>query len=133
MTFGERMKELLDQGLTVSKELASKAGGKAQDWGGRGIAASKDLAGKAGAKAQDLGERGVLMLEIKQLENQAQRHIASLGAEAYNAFVERGECTVSVDDPAVKALLSQIESLKSAIEKREKELKSRRSAAGAKE
>jgi capsule polysaccharide export protein KpsE/RkpR len=133
MTFGERMKELLDQGLTVSKELASKAGEKAQDWGGRGIAASKDLVNKAGAKAQDLGERGVLMLEIKQLENQAQRHIARLGAEVYNAFVERGSSTVSVDDPAVKALLAEIESLKGVIEKREKELQNRRSAAGTKE
>ena len=50
MTFSERMRDLLEQGWTVSKELAIKAG----------------------SKAQDLGERGILMLEIKQLEGQAQ-------------------------------------------------------------
>ena len=64
MAFSERMKELFDQGLAASKDFALKAGGK----------------------AQELGERGVLMLEIKQLENQAQKLINRLGNEAYRAF-----------------------------------------------
>jgi capsule polysaccharide export protein KpsE/RkpR len=126
MTFSERMKELLDQGLAVSKELAGKAGEKAQDWGERGISASREFVNKAGAKAQDLGERGVLMLEIKQLEGQAQRLISRLGAEAYSAFAERGESSVSSDTPAVQALLTEIAVLKSAIEKREMEIQDRR-------
>ena len=58
MSFSEKMKEMLDQG----------------------VAASKEFAAKAGAKAQDLGERGVLMLEIKQLENQTEKLIGRLGA-----------------------------------------------------
>ena len=104
MTFSERMKELLDQG----------------------VAASKDLAAKAGAKAQDLGERGVLMLEIRQLEGQAQKAIGRLGAEAYQTFSERGEETLSASSPPVKALLSEIATAKEAIEQRESELKLRK-------
>jgi hypothetical protein len=126
MTFGERMKELMDQGLAVSKELASKAGEKAQDWGERGFAASRELASKAGAKAQDLGERGVLMLEIRQLESQAQRLFARLGAEVYGAFAERNEPSVSAGDGEIKALLSEIANLKAAMEKRETELQNRK-------
>jgi len=104
MMFIERMKGLLDQG----------------------VAASKDLAVKAGAKAQDIGERGVLMLEIRQLENQAQKLIGRLGAEAYNTFVERGEQTLSADSAPVKKLLGEIASAREAIESKEAELTSRK-------
>jgi hypothetical protein len=104
MTFVERMKELLDQGVT----------------------ASKDFAVKAGAKAQDLGERGVLMVEIKQLENQAQKLIGRLGAEAYQAFTERGEETLSAESAPIKALLADIATARESIEKKEAELESRK-------
>jgi hypothetical protein len=126
MTFGERMKELLGQGLSASKEIAVKAGEKAQDLGGKGLDASRDFLSKAGAKAQDLGERGVLLLEIKQLEGQAQKRIAQLGAEVYSAFAEQGAETVSADATAIKAILAEIASIKEAIEKRETELQSRK-------
>ncbi|MDR2246792.1 MAG: hypothetical protein LBE17_09045 [Treponema sp.] len=126
MSFSERMKELMDQGLAVSKELAGKAGVKAQDWGERGLSASREFVNKAGAKAQDLGERGVLVLEIKQLEGQAQRLISRLGAEAYSAFVERSEPSVSADAPAIRAILSELAILKGAIEQRETEIQNRR-------
>jgi hypothetical protein len=126
MTFGERMKELLDQGVAVSRELAGKAGEKAQDWGEKGLNASRDFVNKAGAKAQDLGERGVLMLEIKQLESQARRLIARLGSEVYTAFAERGETSVSSGDPAIRSILADIAGLKSGIEKREEDLQNRR-------
>ena len=104
MTFGDRMKEILDQGVTKSKEIAVKAG----------------------AKAQDLGERGVLMLEIKQLENQAQKLIGRLGGEAYQVFTERGEETLSRDNAAVKAILSDIATARESIEAKEAELKARK-------
>jgi predicted Fe-Mo cluster-binding NifX family protein len=122
MTFGERMKDILEQGVEVSREIMSKAGEKAQDWGEKGFQASKDLVNKAGAKAQNLGERGVLMLEVKQLEGQAQKLIARLGSEAYNAFAERGAKTISVDTPAVKTLLAELASIRDSIEKREAEI-----------
>jgi hypothetical protein len=104
MTFIERMKELLDQG----------------------VAASKEFAVKAGAKAQDLGERGVLMVEIRQLESQAQKLIGRLGTEVYQAFTERGEQTISADAAPVKTLLSEIAAIRESIEKKEAELESRK-------
>lgn len=104
MTFSDRMKELLDQG----------------------VAASKDFAVKAGAKAQDLGERGVLMIEIKQLESQAQKLIGRLGAEAYHTFTEREEEILSRESAPVKVILSDIAVIRQSIESKEAELKLRK-------
>ena len=104
MTFGERMKEMLDQG----------------------VAASKEFAVKAGAKAQDLGERGVLMLEIKQLESQAQKLIGRLGAFAYQVFTERNQDTVEKEMPEVRLLLTELAGVESSIEQKETELRNRR-------
>jgi hypothetical protein len=104
MTFSERMKDLLDQGLTVSKEFAVKAG----------------------AKAQDLGERGILMLEIKQLEGQAQKLLARLGNEAYIAFTERDQPAIDREAVEFRTLLNELAILKEAIEKKETELKNRK-------
>ena len=104
MTFSDRMKELLDQG----------------------VAASKEFAVKAGAKAQDLGERGVLMFEIRQLEGQAQKLVGRLGAEVYHIFMEQGEQTLSTETATVKALLSEIASTRESIERKESELQMRK-------
>jgi hypothetical protein len=104
MTFSERMKELLDQGVTASREFAVKAG----------------------AKAQDLGERGILMLEIKQLEGQAQKLLNRLGNEAYRAFIERDQAGIERDAPEFRAILSEIAAIRETIEKKDAELKSRR-------
>jgi hypothetical protein len=104
MTFGERMKDVLEQGWAVSK----------------------DIAAKAGAKAQDLGERGILMLEVKQLENQAEKLISRLGNEAYIAFTERDKNTVERDTVEIKTILEEIAVVKDAIEKKEIELKNRK-------
>ncbi|MDR2186151.1 MAG: hypothetical protein LBO80_10895 [Treponema sp.] len=122
MTFSERMKLLLDQSFQVSKELAAKAGVKAQDLGEKSI----ELMNKAADKAQDLGERGVLMLEIKQLEGQAQKLVVRLGSEVYKAFAEQGTRNLSSDTPAVKAILDEIASIRESIEKRETELTARK-------
>jgi len=100
----DRMSELVDQGLTVTKYFAVKAG----------------------AKAQDLGERSVLMIEIRQLESQAQKHIGRLGAEVYNALVERKEESVSAESIPIKAILSDIAATRESIEKKDAELKSRK-------
>jgi predicted Fe-Mo cluster-binding NifX family protein len=104
MTFSERMREIIDQGISVSK----------------------DFAVKAGAKAQDLGERGVLMLEVKQLEGQAQKLIGRLGTEAWEAFAERGVKTLSADTQAVKTILAEIAAIRESIEKKNGELQSRK-------
>ena len=104
MTFIERMKELLDQGVAVSKEFAVKAG----------------------AKAQDLGGRGVLMIEIRQLEGQAQKLIGRLGTETYQAFTERGEQSISIESTPVKSILAEISIIRESIEKKEDEIKKRK-------
>ena len=103
MTFSERMKEMLEQGWAVSKEFAVKAGGK----------------------AQDLGERGMLMWDIKQLENQAQKCLTRLGNEAFIAFTDRGQQTVDRDSAEFKTLLDELGNIKDQIEKKEFELKNR--------
>jgi hypothetical protein len=92
----------------------------------QGVAASKEFAAKAGAKAQDLGERGILMLEIKQLEGQAQRLLSRLGNEAYRAFAERDQSSIDRDAPEFKAILAEIAAVRETIEQKDAELKSRR-------
>ena len=106
MTFSDRMKEMLDQGLTVSKEFAVKAG----------------------AKAQDLGERGILMIEIKQLESQAQKALTRLGNEAYRMFAEHGETSINRDEPEFKSILEELSVIREAIDKKEADLKNRKGA-----
>ncbi|MDR0553662.1 MAG: hypothetical protein LBG76_02535 [Treponema sp.] len=104
MAFTDRMKDLFDQGLTASKGLASKAG----------------------AKAQELGEMGVLKFEVMQLEGQAQKLIGRLGNEVYNAFADQGAESISAESPEIKRLLEEIAGVRSAIEKREAELRVKR-------
>jgi hypothetical protein len=123
MSFSDRMKEIFDQGVIVSKDFLNKAGEKAQDWGEKGVKASKEMASKAGAKVQEMGEIGVLKFEIKQLENQAQKQIGKLGIEAYNAFVERGAKSITVDTPAVKIILAEIASIEQLIDQKEAQIK----------
>jgi hypothetical protein len=105
MTFSERMKELLEQGVT----------------------ATKDFAVKAGAKAQDLGEQGVLMVEIRQLEGKAQKILGRLGNEAYHIFVELNIPGIDKDMPAIKDLLTEIAGVREAIELKETALRNKRS------
>jgi len=103
MTFSERMKELLEQGWETTKDLAMKAG----------------------AKAQDLGERGLIMWDIKQLENKAQKLLARLGNAAYVAFTEKDQTEINRETSEFKTILDEIASTKEQIEKKEFELKTR--------
>jgi hypothetical protein len=126
MAFSDRMKELLDQGAQVSKEFLNKAGEKAQDWSEKGYAASKKLVSKAGEKAQSLGEQGVLLLEIKQLEGQAQKLVGRLGTEAYHAFVEKEAKSITVDTPAIKTILAELAGVREVLEKKEAEFQEKK-------
>jgi hypothetical protein len=92
----------------------------------QGWAVSKDFAVKAGAKAQDLGERGILMLEIKQLEGQAQKLLTRLGNEAYSAFTDRNQTALERDNVQVIAILDELAIIKDAIEKKELDLQNRK-------
>jgi hypothetical protein len=121
MGFSETLKELFDQGVEVSKDLASKAGEKAQDWGAKGLEASRGFAAKAGAKLQELGEKGSLMLDIKQLESQTRKLIALLGAEVYRLYEQ--DKTLNAEDGEIVKILEQLDTLKENLEKKETELK----------
>ena len=123
MGFSETLNKLLDQGLAVSRDLAEKAGEKAQDWGTKGLEASRDFAAKAGAKIQELGEKGALMLEMKQLEGQVKKMISLLGAEVYRLYEQ--EKPISADTPEIEKVLMQINTLKETLENRETELKTK--------
>ena len=123
MGFKDTLKELLDQGMTASKELAGKAGVKAQDLGAKGLKASGDLASKAGAKLQELGEKSALMVEIKTLEGQTKKLVSLLGVEIYSLY-EQGN-SFSADEPGIKKILDQISSVKETMEEKEEELKNR--------
>jgi hypothetical protein len=104
MTFSERMKDMLEQGWAASKEFAIKAG----------------------AKAQDLGERGLLMWDIKQLENQAQKLLTRLRNETYIAFTERDKTTIDRETVEFRTILDELAVIKEQIEKKEIELKERK-------
>ena len=103
MTFGDRMKEMLEQGWSTSKDLAMKAG----------------------AKAQDLGERGLLMWDIKQLENMAQKILARLGNETFIAFTERDQEAIDRESVEFRTIINELISIRDQIEKKEAELKNR--------
>ena len=103
MTFSERMKNILEQGWAASKEFAIKAG----------------------EKAQDLGERGILMWDIKQLENQAQKLITRLGSEAYIAFTERDQATIDRESIEFRSILEELALIRDQIDKKDAELKNR--------
>jgi len=97
MTFSEKMKNLVDQGIRSSKDIVKQAGDKAQQW----------------------GEMGVLKLEVVQLRNQAEKLTARLGAEVYEVLVEKGQKTVGKDSPAVRETIDGIEELQRQIEEKE--------------
>ncbi len=99
MTFAERMKDMID----------------------KGVAASRELGKKASDKAKELGAKGVLKLEIAQLESQAEKLVARLGAEVYANLVDRNAQAVGRDLPAVSGILKEIEALRARIEQKEKD------------
>ena len=99
MTFAEKMKGIIDKGGIVSA----------------------DLARKARAKAKDLGAMGVLKLEIMQIQSEAGKLIAKLGAEVYATLVEEDQATVSRETPSIHAMLKKIEALRARNELKEKE------------
>lgn len=104
MAFIERFEQSLQKGLDASKELFEKA---------------KD-------KTKELGEFGVLKYEIRQLENQADRLLAKLGAETYRVFLEKSESVLQKDDEAIKPLLIELEDVKKRIQEKEQQVENLR-------
>jgi hypothetical protein len=97
MTFSEKMKQVLEQGITASRSIAGKAASQAQTW----------------------GEMGVLKVEVVQLRYQAEKLTAQLGAEVYAALAERKEPSVAADSPALRDLLGRIADIGRIIDEKE--------------
>ncbi len=92
---------------------------KMRDLVTKGMAASKDIVAKAASQAQVWGEMGVLKVEVIQLRTQAEKLTAQLGTEAYAAFAERKEASLSAQAPAVRDLVGRIADLGRLIEEKE--------------
>jgi len=97
MTFSEKMKQVLDQGIAASKTVVAKAASQAQTW----------------------GEMGVLKVEVVQLRFQAEKLTAKLGTEVYAAFAERQEPSIAADSPKVRDLVGRIADIGRVIEEKE--------------
>ncbi len=97
MAFSDKMREMMNKGMAVSRDLTSKAVSQAQTW----------------------GEMGVLKLELAQLRSQAEQLMAKLGVEAFAALSERGETSLSLDSPNIGGLVSKIEDIRRRIEERQ--------------
>ena len=69
--------------------------------------------------AKDLGAQGKAFVEIKQLENKAQKLTAQLGAEVYKALAEQKLATVSPTTPGIKEIFAQLDQLEKEIDKKE--------------
>ena len=104
MSLNEKIKNILDQGITASKEFAVKAE----------------------SKTRELGEQGVILIDIKQLENRQRKLKNLLGEETYRTLVERKEDCVDRYSPSVTAILDELDDVKEAIERKKAELKERR-------
>ncbi len=89
----------------------------------QGLASSKDLFAKAGEKAKDLGEKGILRIEITQLEHQAEKLIAQLGKQVYEAFMKEGRKSLTMNTPGVNDLLQKIAEVEGRILEKEQALK----------
>ena len=101
MDFKKRMDELIDKGISTSREL----------WG------------KAKDTARDLSQKGMLTFEIGQLERQAHTELARLGSQVYDALMSKKQPSLSADEPELKKLLEKIQEMRAKIEQKEEELR----------
>ncbi len=89
----------------------------------KGVAGTKELLGKAGEKAKELGQKGAIKLDIFSLQAHAEKLIAKMGHEAYVAFTDKDQASVSRDAEPFAGLLKELDDLKARIEKKEADFK----------
>ncbi len=104
MSFWKSMEEIVNQGLSVSREV----------WG------------KAKEKAMDLGDKGILKYEIMQLEKEASNKFFELGTKVYEILVKENKNTVSKSTAGVKELILEIKKLEETVNRKENELKGKK-------
>ena len=101
MGFWDRMKEVLDKSIETSRDVLIKA---------------KE-------KAQELGEKGVLKYEIMQLEKNAEKKLALLGAKTFELLVKEDKNTISKSTEGLKEILDDIKDIEEKIDGKEEALK----------
>jgi hypothetical protein len=101
MDFWQRMKSTLDEGVSRSKDLLSRA---------------KE-------RAKEVGERGVLTYEINQLEKQAKEIAGKLGTVVYDLFTDREFDLITADNVDVKPLIDEIHRIRESVEEKEAALR----------
>ena len=97
MSFLKRMEEIIDKGVSTSKEVL----------------------GKAKVKTKELGEKGTLKVKIMQLEKQAEKNFAKLGTKVYEILVIMEKNTVSKSTPDIKAIIQDITQIEKKIDENE--------------
>jgi len=97
VTFSDKLRQFVDQGIETSRDILSKAGGKAQQW----------------------GEMGLLKVEILQLRGEAGKLTTRLGALAYSTLSEKLEPVLSASAPEVRELLDKLAEMEKRIDERE--------------
>lgn len=101
MGFWDRMDEMLNQGVSASREIL----------------------GRAREKARELGEKGLLKWEISQLEKEARQKLTRLGRQVYSRMVQQNRGEVFRSDPGIDRLLQEIQDLERRIGEKEGQLK----------
>ena len=101
MSFWERMNNVINQGIEVSKDVLIKA---------------KE-------KAKDLGEIGILKYDIMKLEKQAEKNFLMLGSKVVELFIEKNMNSIKRDTPEIKSLIDDILDAQKKIEEKEELLK----------
>jgi hypothetical protein len=97
MAFPDELRDMVNKGMTTSHDIVSKATAQAQTW----------------------GEMGLLKVEVMQYRAQAEKLTAMLGAEAYAAFAERHETSLSADAGRVRELVERITELGRIVDEKE--------------
>lgn len=101
MGFSEKLKEIINQGLDISK----------------------DIIDKASAEAKKLGAQGVHKMEILNLQAQARKLSAQLGVAVYEELMEKGQASVGADSPAIKDIIQKLDLVNDEIDAREADFK----------
>jgi hypothetical protein len=90
---------------------------------GKGISTSKEVFETAKEKTKEIKEKTALKIEIKNLENEAQKRFTKLGITVYELLEEKGQNTVSKGKSEIKDLLKEIKELEKKVATKEEELK----------
>lgn len=92
---------------------------KVSDIVDKGIAVSKRVVGQAGVAMQKFSDKSVVRLEKLQFETKRDSQIKELGRIAAAFFVTDGKSELRSDDPLIQEIIAEIKNCEAEISKRE--------------